>query len=268
MNQEFDEKTQREIEAYITQTMSVDEKTSFEARMNGNTPLKQEVLLQQSVHQAFNAEDWPLDKNADANKIDQLTRQLNSDEYKKAAQNITAASEAYFDKPTLKVAHKKRFPVYKIAIAAAVLLLITIPFFLTNDSLESQYTAYANWQDIPSFVEKGEPTNDIIKGEELFRVEQYSEAIDLLTNENPPSPNTLMYLGISYLELDQTQKAIQVFDQLIATESIENSRGYWYKLLVYLKTDNEPKAKEMLNIILSSKDNYNYKKALVLSKNI
>lgn len=267
MNQEFTDKTHQEIEAYIMHSMSEEEITSFESKINEDDLLKQEVLLQQSIHQAFNENDWNNGHHSDEEKgIKNLTNKLSSNTYKKASQNINNAADAYFSKMEGKAIRENHFPFYKIAIAVSVLLFISFLFFFSSNSLESQYKILAQWDDIPSVVEKGASGNTVAKGEELFRTGKYNDVINFYASSQTDSPYSFIYLGISYLELNNHEKALQVFDQLIATNSIESSRGYWYKLLVYIKMNDKNKAREMLNIILKSEDNYNYQKALLLSE--
>lgn len=265
MSQEFTDKTYQEIEAYLLRSMSEEEMASFEERMDNDALLKKEVLLQQSLHQAFDENDWSIDQRPNnQEELAALTAKLSSDEYKKASQNITAASEAYFE--TIKnKSPQKRFSFYKVGIAATILLLISIPFLWPDNSLASQYQSLAQWDDIPSIIEKGDTQNANNQGEAFFRAQNYQEVVNHFSSSDTLSASALMYLGIAYLELDSTAEALQTFDKLLATPSIESSRAYWYKLLVFVKQGNKEKVKETLAIILSSKDNYNYRKALSLS---
>ncbi len=74
-----------------------------------------------------------------------------------------------------------------------------------------------------------------------------------------------MYIGASYEQLNENERALVSFDKLTQlTDFEEYSKGYWYKLLLYLKLNNRQKALEMKAIILENKNNYNYKKALEL----
>lgn len=267
MNPEFTDETYQKIEAYILRSMSQDEITSFEEQMNSDEFLKKEVLLQQSLHQSFNEKDWSIDQRADKlEELTKLTAQLSSDEYKKASQNITAASEAYFESIDKKNPQTKRFSFYKVGIAASILLLLSIPFFWSGNTIGSQYEALAQWEDVPSIIEKGNAQNAAVKGETLFRAHDYDKVVSHFSTSDTLSPYSLMYLGIAYLELDNTEKALQTFDKLLDTKSIESSRAYWYQLLAYVKEENKEKIKETLAIILSSEQNYNYKKALSLSE--
>ena len=266
MNQEFNKETYVEIEAYITNLMSENDRQSFESRMNENEFLKKEVLLQQSLHRALNENDWDNLSSHDEEEVDNLTKKLETADIKGASKSINDVADSYFKSMAEKNVRKIRLPYYKMAIAASIILLIGFSFFFMNtNSLNSEYNNLVSWQEIPSFIEKGGDTDDNTKGEILFKAKKYNEVIDFYLSVKDLHPVSLIYLGAAYIEIDDTEKALQCFDQLIATNTIESSRGYWYKLLVYLKTDNKDKVHETLSIILQSADNYNYQKALQLS---
>jgi tetratricopeptide (TPR) repeat protein len=71
-----------------------------------------------------------------------------------------------------------------------------------------------------------------------------------------------MYIGASYDKLNKNDNALIVFDKLSKSPNFDGySRGYWYKLLIYLKEDKRDKAIEIKNIILKNNYNFNYEKA-------
>ena len=91
------------------------------------------------------------------------------------------------------------------------------------------------------------------KAEQLF-----SEHINKQSNFNP---NVVLYLGVSNLELNNYDKALLNFEKLIQSNSIDKSKGYWYKTLTYLKMDDRNLAIKELKIIVENPSNYNYNKA-------
>ncbi len=102
----------------------------------------------------------------------------------------------------------------------------------------------------------------------MFKNKEYKEAITTLTTIETNDefyPYALLYIGASYEQLNENERALVSFDKLTQlTDFEEYSKGYWYKLLLYLKLNNRQKALEMKAIILENKNNYNYKKALEL----
>ena len=131
----------------------------------------------------------------------------------------------------------------------------------TLDS-DTTYEKYANWNDLPSLIEKGTKENNLNEIEQAFNAEDYNNVLLLVADTK--DPYQLIYKGVSYVKQENYQAAEQVFNTLIATKSLESSRGYWYNFLIYLKQDKNEEAKKMIDKILESKHNFNYKIALEL----
>jgi tetratricopeptide (TPR) repeat protein len=68
-------------------------------------------------------------------------------------------------------------------------------------------------------------------------------------------------LGVSYLEIGEYQKSLQIFNKLLKSDSLDSSKGYWYITLVYLKKGDKQKAKDTLLLILKNEKNFNFRKA-------
>lgn len=73
--------------------------------------------------------------------------------------------------------------------------------------------------------------------------------------------NRVDYIGMSYLELEQPKEAVVFFDKLYNSDSFDQSKGLWYKCLVYLKINDNVKLKNTLIKIIENPANYNYNKA-------
>ena len=138
-----------------------------------------------------------------------------------------------------------------------------ISFFLNQyETTESYYKKYAQWNDLPSFIEKGVAANLFVKGELLFKEKKYQEAITTLSTIDSKDvyyPFALMYIGASYDKLNENAKAIATFLRLSQLTSFEEySKGYWYEFLIHLKMSNQEEAKKVQSIILKDSSNYNY----------
>ena len=267
MNQPLDHKLQETITAYIRDSLSSDERIAFELRLGEDPSLMEEVLLQKSLLHAFNENDWDdtdyMGKEEDVNAI---RTQLRSDDIQQISKHIRKTEDAYFnegqeERPT----NGKRLYTI-IAIAAVLIVLVGIPFFLSSGG--SNYENYANWNDLPSLVEMGTQENTIVKAEILYKSTDYNGVIETLDTEIKEGDvyytYGLIYQGASYFQLNNFEKAHQTFDELIQTNTLQSSYGYWYKMLIYLKNENIPEVKRMLDTILSNSENYNYAKAKTL----
>ena len=263
MSEFFEDKRQQEIEAYIQGTLSQEALAIFKEKLASDKILQEDVLLQESLRDSLGEKDWETLENDPTNKeLQQLKATLKSDTYVQISTTIKEVGTDYKNNPTNK--KQDRHVYYRIAIAAVVLLLCALPFLINSQS-ESYYDQYANWENLPSLREKGDSQSNLITGESLYLSQKYKEAIDYF--EDTIAPNDpyysygLIYLGASYFQVDDLEKAHQTYDRLIATNTLQSSYGYWYKLLLYLRVDNAEKAEEMLSLIVSNPDHYNYKEA-------
>ncbi len=270
MSQIFENNRQQEIDAYLEGKMSQKEVMIFEEKLEKDSELKENVLLQQSIHQSFKEDDWSTIPNStDNEELQSMQSILRNEQNTIISSTIRQVGDQYInkDRPTKS---NTRFYL-RIAMAAAVLMLFALPFLINLNS-KSYYDQYANWEHLPSLRSKGNTQAKIIEGESLYLSQQYTDAIQYF-EENIDKQDTyysyaLIYLGTSYFQIDNIEKAHQTYDLLIDSNTLQSSYGYWYKLLLYLKSENIEKAKEMITLIVSNPDHYNYKEARKLEKEL
>ena len=265
MSEDLDKHTVDQIDDFLAGRMNLDQRELFVQRLNTDPVLQKEVRFRSDLYTMMGSKDWPLQDGS----VNSIRASLDSDQLNEASQPIKRAAGDYFEeqnRPKITLQ-----PWLSIAIVAAGLAL----FFILSPkdkSLNDYYNDYHSWEQLPSLVEKGDQQNTLVKGELLFNKEQYQEVIESFESSYSKDaiwhPYALLYTAASYQELDQYSKAHEVYDQLIALESLESSRGLWFKCLLYLKQDDHFNASKMLSIITSDSQNYNYSKALELQKEI
>lgn len=272
MSQTFENKRQQEIDVYLEGKMSQEEVIAFEEKFAKDPALKEDVLLQESLHQSFNEDDWSTIPNeADNEELRSIKSKLRNEDNTTISATIKSIETDYLEnnKPIKKKGNTHFYT--RIAIAAVVLALLTLPF-LMQVNMSSHYVQYANWEDLPSLRTKGDTQAKIIEGESLYLSQKYKEAIQYLehniTVNDPYYSYALIYKGASYFQTGNLEKAHQTYDLLIDSNTLQSSYGYWYKLLLYLKIDNTQKAKEMLELILSNQDHYKYLDAKKLQQEL
>jgi len=256
------------IDQYLKGTLTEAETLDFEKRMATDAALREEVIIQK---QLFAIHDFPTKKGikneAYTEELQLLNEKLQTEEYQALSRKIRkVGKEQNLGKRVFKK-KKKSYFIYSIAATIAI-LLTTFLIFNRQPSLNYYYNKNVNWEELPSFIVKGQTEDIFTKGEALFKNKEYKEAITTLTTIETNDefyPYALLYIGASYEQLNENEKALVSFDKLTQlTDFEEYSKGYWYKLLLYLKLNNRQKALEMKAIILENKNNYNYKKALEL----
>ncbi len=253
-------KIQQKIDMYLKNTMSESERLLFEKQMESDLDIKEQVLLQKSIGEVlFDKEFLHIPDNAKEEEIDDVASTLQNPTYQEHQKHIASVSKTYQKK-------QRRKKLWYFSSAAAVLLIISsVLFYTSSTSYKDAYMQYADWTEITSYVEQNE-TTDFAKGELLYRNQKYTEAIPFFenyiidSNQKLLAPG-LMYLGASYFHNGEIEKALQAFDQLINSNSYDRSKGYWYKLLVYLHQEDKEGINKMLLLILQDSSNFNYQKA-------
>lgn len=97
----------------------------------------------------------------------------------------------------------------------------------------------------------------------LFDKNQYPEAIELFDEakqEQMYMEQSLLYTGISYLQLGQPELAIKNFDQLLDIKNTPlEETALWYKALSYIKLDDTREAKSILKKVINKNGIYKEK---------
>ncbi len=256
-----------EIEKYLDNDMSLEEKETFEAEVNSNPALAEELKLQQDMRLVYEDEQWiegdkQILKNKEAKSLKSFFKS------KEAAFLKTSIEEVVIENRS----RNKSF--YFIGVAASITILIIISLFVFkgngNDKL---YTQYIQIDDIPSLITRGEDNNGLIKKAQLlFENKKYNEAIEVFTQyqNETQSINSLSYIytGIAYLELDEFDKAMYQFELLSRSNTLHAKKANWYMAMVYLKQNNKQQLQMILQSIISNKSSFKYKEAQELFEQI
>ena len=250
------------IDNYLKGSLSAQENFDFKNEIDTNPELKELVKIQEGL---FDSNDYLNLKNRTNDTsfevLNHYRNQINKVENQELFAKIKEAGEKYNSQHNTS---KKGY--LKYYVAASITLLFSTLFFLNSSSnLENVYTDNAAWSDLPSYVSKGDSSESLFtSGEQLFRNQEFEKAIAALTKINATDkmyPYALLYIGAAYEKINQNNKALEAFDEVSKIKDFaENSRGYWYQLLIYAKENNKEKATEIKEIILQNPDNYNYDK--------
>jgi tetratricopeptide (TPR) repeat protein len=248
-----------QINQYLKGTLPEDEKLVFEQKLVEDDGLREEMIIQKQLFllQGVVTNDLPF-STSNERELRDIQSKLQSEEYQILSNKIRKAGIETQNKSNQ---HKNYWQKY--AVAASIVLVFSLLFYFNSqNSLENYYHENVNWEELPSFIEKGNAENDFQNGENFFKNKDYKNAITTFKKINGDDklyPFALMYLGASYDLNNENDKAIQTFQELSRLTSFEeHSKGYWYELLIYLKQNNLEKAKELKAVILEDNNNYNY----------
>ena len=250
-----------QIDQYLKGLLSETDHLAFEKLIIEDQELQTEVMIQKQLFEINGLPTVELPINTiNEKEVLHYKQQLQSKDIIDLSTKIREIGQNHIQQKS-----KARQNYFKYYIAASIAIVFgTFLFFNSNSSLENYYTDNVNWEELPSFIDKGQPENDFTNGELLFKKGEYIKAIESFSKIDSTYelyPYSLMYIGASYDQLNENDKAIEAFDLLSKLTSFqESSRGYWYKMLIYLKQNNKEKALEMKNIILKNSENFNYNK--------
>ncbi|TPN87694.1 tetratricopeptide repeat protein [Aquimarina algicola] len=255
---------EKEIELYLDGSMSSEQRLVFEEKMSKNPQLQKDVVTYTEMYTIYNENDWNLQNTTKNQQITDYESFLMSEQGNAVAKSIKNAEEMYFE--TQSSSKTRQWLVYIGSIAA----IFIIGFFIatrlnTGIDHNALYADYKNWENLPSLTVRD--TNTILaEGEQLFREQQYEEALALFTKFNANdttklNTQVLIYMGVTQLELSAYNDALQTFEELKNTNTLDAPKANWFIALTYLKMNSTQKAKDVLKIITNDSNNYNYKKA-------
>ena len=248
------------IESYLGGSMSAEEAESFSREIEMDPNLKAEVQLSADIN--FHLAEKALGSDIPDNEYTRtLKSYFQSDEAKEIEVKLRQVQSDYKESQD----SSKRPKLYLYAAILTILIITTIGvFFFGSDTNSQLYASYYSPKDVPSIVTRGDETA-LNLGAAAFQNKEYAEAMKVFENylnsEANFNPSVYIYTGLSNLELGQHTEAISEFDKLINSNSIDSSKGLWFKALAYLKMDQTEDAKQVLEIITESSNNFNYNKA-------
>ena len=244
------------IEQYLTGIMPPETTLTFEKLIAKNESLAKDVELSKQLNAHFNENYISLKNDIDTTDLDTYFRSDEAKNLKRTLENISITHSS-----------KKKFK-FPVSIAASLIGLFICVAGYFQFSNHDLYDDYYTENDLPSLVARStihDLSSEIVYA---YQERQFSKAKNLYltyiksaTNFNE---NIFIYGGMTYLELNEYDKALIEFQKMSNSNSIDNSKGLWFTALVYLKKEDHNLLKETLNTIIQKKNNFNYKKAVSL----
>ncbi|WP_025663424.1 hypothetical protein [Aquimarina megaterium] len=232
------------IEGYLAHTLPEEEIIAFEKELATNPELQQEVEKHRVLHKTLSDQDT-LDFKE---KLMQISTTI-----KEEQNNLSAPTSA---------------PYWKIAASIAILLGVGMLLWYTY------INQHNNTQDLYGAYYEPFPVEDAMRGntnsEEMQSVvKNYAkgayDSVAVVLEKHPNLNNQLqLYLGNSYLNIDQEEKAVSLF------KDIKSSGKYyevakWYLSLTYLKLNTPKKSIPLLKEIITYNGAYKDKATRLLN---
>lgn len=244
------EANSKKIRNYFLGNLSQEEAASFLEEVKQDAALQEQFEIEKQLFHQFSnqyhAADIP-----NNNQTAALRDFLTSDEAKEIKETLRQAQQTY--KQTPKKSNRR---IWYVAASIVLLLGLTATqFFNNNLSGVALYEEYYTANDLPNLTTRGDESL-LSKGLMAFSNENYQEAashFEVYLAETPKvNPELYLYLGTAYQAIDQKDKAIAAYDQLINADALSSDKGYWFKAMALLKHGNDEAAKESLKKLLVS----------------
>ena len=262
MNREFQEKA----ESYLLGKMSSTEAVEFKKLLGDNEELHEEFLVISDINKHFSGDTSIVDipQNESAEKLRTFIRSEDAANIK----NEIVKARNFYEKEN---SNSKTY--LRIAASFVFILLVSIGiYFSSNRNEKNLYVSFYTPTDLPSMISRGSDETTISKAIVAFQNEDYQSALDLLESseaiKNSNEVAILLHHGIMYLEVGNLNGAIDKFNKVIDSDSIDKTKGFWFKALAYLKAKENENAKLILQEISDNPDFFNHTKAKQLLQKI
>ena len=166
---------------------------------------------------------------------------------------------------------------YWFRIAAGTLLLIGITalFYLYSNRTDNEKLFVDNFNPLP-------PVNSTVRGADtssetdsisdvmiLYGSKEYDKAIKLFKKNlelKPQDNESMLYLGICYLQTNQTDKSIDAFKRVRLNSEEYYNDAAWYLSLAYLKKGNISEAEDIFKELVKNESPFMDKAKELLTK--
>jgi len=245
------EKSYGKIDRYLNNEMTEAERHSFEARINADEKLAEEV----SLHKALLKTTLLDDKHAQ--DFIRLNHQIHEDASKREGQ-IKPEKEA----TSAAGNGRSTFRIISIALASAAAIALLIMFIFGQQDL---YNKYHPSKDISLASHRGNDQASLEDLRKSFQSENYEKTLMLCESylqdkELNEYYEVLLIQGVAYLELGDFEKAVHTFTVYENAKIKSAIKGTWFKALAYLKNGDMELCKSALHKVIE-KNQHKAKKA-------
>jgi tetratricopeptide (TPR) repeat protein len=230
----------RQIDMYLSNEMTEDEKLNFELELKLNAQLNKEFNLSMDIDQMI-AED---------EDVLEFRKQLSDIHERK--------SSAIKHKLTISAFNRRT---YYAAASIAMLIMITGMLYLIvpkDYSNERLFSMYYNSEKVLNVSRSAD--NQLFDALLKYQQKEFAEASRLFEAILRDDENNIVirfYSGIAYIETQNHQDAIAAFKKILEGEdNLYTEHASWFLGLTYLRVNETEKAVEVLQNIVNSPDNY------------
>ena len=237
------------IEAYLNNELTAEDKATFENRLNADKDLVAELALHKQIR-GFVKE----------NEVQQLKNQV----------KVWLQEEVAFVPSEMKVVKKPFLSISGLARIAAILAVVLgIGWFYFSDKNPEMTAEVAQDKYFTELLAQNPGT---LQGDDqrsvwiqAFSEKNYDQVILTIEKKQEKTPEEIYYLGLSYSAKGNYAKAIEQLSMKTLQDSVYAEKAEWAIALIYLKQDDKPKAKALLQKIAKSNSEFAEKAKAVLT---
>ncbi len=243
----------KSIDKYFDGELTENEFIEFENEMKSNKQLKAEVEMQKEIKDSLN----------DKQVFDLLNNLEEIHEEAGIGQNSNANQE-----PVVRELFIKKI---QLAAAVIIVMIIasSVFYFLSNRTMsnETLYGIYYEPAKTVLLVRSGNSEEvDLMQALQKYNHKDYKGAIEVFENNN--SVMAKFYLALSYMETNRLDEAVNLLKSIIEDNgNLFVDQAEWYLGLCYLKLNETAKALIQFSKISHSNSTYKIKSEEIL-KNI
>jgi len=265
----MNDELQLKVEQYVSGSMSELEARDFKKLIESNEELKSAVTLakQLSIHLSGNVDDTVVSNNDYTQNLRSFIESEEAQELKETLRSVQ------LERRVPKLRSKRRRIIFA-AVAAVVIFLVSAigMLFQSDQGTEKLFAQYYSTNDLPSVIRRGTSNTLLEKGAVAFQNENFADALAYFeeydASTEKPDMALYLYKGATLMELSNYYAAIQEFELAIDSESIDATKGFWFKAMAHLKSGDVANAKYVLTDITKHVWYYNHTKAKELIKKL
>lgn len=252
------------IEQFLKEELSEKERQSFMERLSSDASFREYFLMEKQLFYSLNEESWSFLKNSNAQEVEEYESVFKSAETQQLKQLILEAQESY-----TKSQNPKKNWLFYVAAAAVITLFSVLLFNGNKQTHDELFASYLEKTDLLALVDRGGNDSIFSLAQVSFNKKNYTKVIHLLSPvlDSTKNSNVYLYLAISDIEIGAFSEAEGILNRLINSDLLDGQKGYWYKSLLYLKSNQLEKSKQELQLIIDS-SYYKSRDALQLLKQL
>jgi tetratricopeptide (TPR) repeat protein len=233
------------VDRYLEGSLSVQERTAFEERLMHDEILQQQVADMKLIRAG----------------IMQASRKVALEKLKALEETLPPVNQSRLN---------LGYSTWLQAAAVLLIGLLAYIFWpISVDEQELFATHFEPYPNIIMPTVRSVVENDSTVKAQAFRAydqQDYVLAIQLFEKLSVQDEAVLLYLGNSYLASGQPDNALLLFEKVLNNYDVFDEQAEWYVAVTYLKLEEREKAKEALQKVVARESSYKSKAQLILDK--